>query len=35
MHSIWEFPQEVQVQFSENLATREEVQAVYEQVTEG
>lgn len=34
MHSTWELQQEVQVHFSENLARKEEIEAVYRQITE-
>ena len=33
MRSTWESQLEVPVRFSENLATREEIEAVYQQIT--
>lgn len=32
MHSTWELQPEVPAAFSENLATREEIEAVYQQI---
>ncbi len=34
MHSTWELQQEVQAHFLKNLATKEEIEAVYRQITE-